>query len=262
MRRGAPLILALLGVFISSGCGAVDEFSFADFVTTPPGLVTAEVHELQDAEIGLLLSEVRLRYDSYIELRGQLPVGLLLDDVAFGLCESSSVQPTLEQFFVLDVPCHIQSQGLGVSAAGAVGVGQSVVEDAETFIVSLSLSYGGVQVAALSVDGEEKIDQVEDTGDGLGASLITLNLEQNGRLHDYEFRVSVLDDGRQVIDYQLNVGGDLVGVRLSDPATLGGYLSATVIGMDGSLACEIRNADWLPGEPVRGTCDNGAVFGL
>ena len=117
MRR--PLVIAaVLGVLAISACGTVDEFSFADFVQTPPGLVSAQVHQMDDEQVGQLLSEVRLRYDSYVELRGRLPVGPLLDDVSFGICPSSSVFPAPDQFFVIDVPCQLQAQGLSVAAGG------------------------------------------------------------------------------------------------------------------------------------------------
>ena len=33
-------------------------------------------------------------------------------------------------------------------------------------------------------------------------------------------------------------------------------------GLDGQLACEVRNSLWTPERLPRGNCDNGVVFGL
>lgn len=259
MKCALPITLAVTGLLSMSACSDVGDFSFADFVQAPDGLVSAEVHRLDGDDVALLLSEVRLRYDSYVVLRTALPMGPLLDDVSLGLCSSGSLQPTPDQFFVLDVPCHVGGQG---AVAGTVGIGQQLLEEGPPAVARLSLSYGTVQVGTMLIDGLEQVDQVAASEGDLGASLVTLSLEQNGRFFDYEFRVSVLESGSQIVDYQLNMSGDLVGVRLSDPASLGGYLTATIIGIDGSISCEIRNSEWLPGDSVRGTCDNGIVFGL
>ena len=73
----------------------------------------------------------------------------------------------------------------------------------------------------------------------------------------YRRRLEVPADlTRRVLD------GEPVGVRLTNPATPGALATALVQGVDGVLTCEIRNTAWAPGEPAKGTCDNGASFGL
>ena len=95
-----------------------------------------------------------------------------------------------------------------------------------------------------------------------GASVRTLALTQNGFEFDYAFRLGQLDPETPVFDYAFDIAGGGIAVRLTNPATVGAFASVIVTGIDGRLVCEIRDAAWEPGDAARGTCDNGASFGL
>ena len=91
---------------------------------------------------------------------------------------------------------------------------------------------------------------------------VSMDIEHDGFMFDYTFQMALLEEGAPAFYYEVEVEAGPVAVRLTNPATVGAFATATLSGLDSTLTCEIRNAAWSPGDPARGTCENGMVFGF
>ncbi len=243
----------LLSLGAGAGCDLPLPNAQSNFIDAPFGDVEAKVLELDGEALGPLMTEVALRFRSYIALREVISFSDLDDDDA---C-ISSLEGTAENFrFVVDLGCRF---GAVASASGQVDVRQRQIDDDPVPVFRVDADYLDAHVGAVRVDGTE---QIVETGTDDGGSVRTLALTQNGFAFDYTFRLGQLDADTPVFDYAFDVDGEGVAVRLTNPATVGAFATVIVTGIDGALRCEIRDAKWEAGDAARGTCDNGASFGL
>ncbi|MEZ4266312.1 MAG: hypothetical protein R3F39_08025 [Myxococcota bacterium] len=248
--------LAAGALALGSACDLPLPNSQSNFVDSAFGDVEAEVLELDGAALGPVMTELFLRFRSYIALREVLSFADLDDEDA---C-ISQLDGTVDDFrFIVDLACRF---GAVASASGQVDVRQRQIDSDPVPVFRVDAIYLNSHVGAVRVDGTE---QIVETGTDDGGSVRTLALTQNGFAFDYTFRLGQLDPETPVFDYAFDIGGvsgQGVSVRLTNPATVGAFATVLVTGVDGVLRCEIRDAAWEPGDPARGTCDNGATFGL
>ncbi len=251
--RPRTACLAMVSLALAAGCELPSPSSLSNFVDAPFGDVEAKVQELDGAALGPVMTELFLRFRSYIALREAIAFAELDDDEA---C-MSQLDGTADDFrFVVDLACRF---GASASASGQVDVRQRQIAADPVPVFRVDADYLNAHVGAVRVDGTE---QIVETGTDDGGSVRTLALTQNGFAFDYAFRLGQVDEQTPVFDYAFDIDGEGVAVRLTNPATVGAFATVIVTGIDGSLRCEIRDAAWEPGDAARGTCDNGASFGF
>ena len=244
MRRLLPL-LALTPM----ACG--DALSdFASFIDDDFGNISDEVRDLDRPQLEALMSELMLRFRSYLALRQAIPLEALAPEECV-----TSTSDGAEFTFVADVGCTFDAD----PALGEIAVSQQQLADDPVSVFRFELDYREVTVDAVEVHGFERITETNSSD---GASLRKIDLTQNGVELDYEFRAGLVDGVTPVFDYQLpGPGGDVLA-RITNPTSAGGFVSVFLSGIDGTLACEIRDSFWDVDVVPRGSCDNGVVFGL
>lgn len=247
--RTAPAVIALA---LGSGCGAGIS-DFANFIGDPFGDISDSVQDLNEPELEALMAELMLRFRSYLALREAIPFEVLSPPPE--QC-TSEVRDTGELFsFVADVDCVFETD----PAAGRIRVTQQLLAAEPVEVFRFDLDYDGVVVGAVEVAGTERITET-DASDG--ASVRHVELTQNGIDFDYEFRAGLADGETPVFDYQLaGPDGDVLA-RITNPSSAGGFVTVFLTGLDGTLACEVRDSLWTPERLPRGSCENGLVFGL
>jgi hypothetical protein len=218
--------------------------------------------DLSEQSLEALMTEVLLRFRSYEELRERLPLELLLspgadcrDDISFDTVNGVH--------FLLDLSCEFAPALNGAVWEGSVEVAYEFVSvmDAGSSPSELDIlmTYWDVRLGdEFSVDGVETL--FDDTSSA--STTIGLDVVQTGLDLAYEFQIEQISVDQVLISYDVQTPSGPFGVILSNPGSLGAFASATVMGIDGSLQCEIRNAAWEPGQPAKGTCEDGSVFGL
>jgi len=242
LRRLAAVLLAPLLVAPAPAC--VDISDLANFIDSPFARLSARVTNLNGAELDGVMSELMLRFRSYLELRRIIPIGGLTVERCLSQTSGSA-----DRFsFVADVNCVFGDNHS--PAEGAIAVTQRQVADTPP-VLELDLDYRAVRVGELEVHGAEHIHEtVADDG----ASIRTLDLEQDGFRFDYEFRFGFLGGETPVFDYELPLRDGHVLARVTNPRVVGAYVTVFLTGLDGMLECEVRDAAWAPGEAARGTC--------
>lgn len=234
-----------------SACG-FQVSDLASFLSDDFGSVTDNVKDLDGEGLQAVMDTLMLRLRSFLDLRDHIPLEELVDETCFTQLEDSGTA----FFFVTDVNCLFGDDQS--PAEGQVAVSQRQVASDPVAVFVLELDYRDVLLGDLTVDGSEKI--VETVGDD-GAVVHDLDLVQDGRTLKYTFRAGLIDDA-PVLDYQIpGPNGDVLA-RVTNPTSPGGFVSVSLTGLDGSLSCEVRDALWTPERPARGSCENGAVFGL
>jgi len=253
LRRGVAVVAVLLGCGALSeiGCGGLSDF--ATFLGEPFGDVSGGVRALDQAELETLMAELMLRFRSYLTLREAIP----FESLAPEQCITESRDTGASFFFVADLGCVF---GEAVSPArGTVAVTQQQLAMSPNGVFRFDVDYRQVELGLLAVDGTERVTETEGSD---GASVRKLDLVQDGRTFEYEFRAGLLDGETPVFDYQLAGPDGAVLARISNAVSAGGFVSVLLTGLDGTLACEVRNTLWTPERLPRGSCDNGVVFGL
>lgn len=235
-----------------AGCG--DAISgFASFLGDPFGDITDQVRDLDEAQLEDLMSELMLRFRSYLALRDAIPFERLAPEEC--LLEFEDTGEALS--FVADANCVFGREF--EPAEGTIFVSQQQLAQGPVGVFRFVLDYRDVELGALEVHGSEHITETDSSD---GASVRKIDLVQNGIELRYEFRAGLLDGDVPIFDYQLPAPGGDVIARITNPTTAGGFVSVFLTGLDGTLACEVRNSLWTPERLPRGTCDNGVVFGL
>ncbi len=245
------VIAGLSSLLALGACGpTLDPADFVSSEELPFDSVPAEVLDLDGEAVGALLTEARLRF----ELSQRRWTALPLDELQqLPQCLSEQTESATALTFTMDVPCRYGSAG--EATAGEIHVDFRVTSSGED---SLEIEYVDVQRGELEVDGlETSLDIAGDPP----TSEITVDLVQNGFTMDYSVTITVVEDV-PFFDYILDRPEGPVLVRLTNPQSMGAFAAALVVGLDGSLECEIRNDDWEPGEAVKGTCTSGLDFGL
>lgn len=251
MTRRASLVAVAIAAS-STGCsGSLSDF--ASFLGDPFGDITDQVRDLDQPQLEDLMSELMLRFRSYLALREAIPFESLAPEECF-----LETEDTGDVFsFVADAHCTFG--GDFDPASGAIGVTQQQLAVSPVGVFRFELDYREVTLGDLEVHGSERITETDSSD---GASVRKLDLVQNGIELVYEFRAGLQDGEIPVFDYQLaGPDGDVLA-RITNPTTAGGFVSVSLTGLDGTLSCEIRNSLWTPERLPRGTCDNGVVFGL
>ena len=102
-------------------------------------------------------------------------------------------------------------------------------------------------------------------------ALIEWRKEFETGVPDVDFEHRELVDLINALHAEIGQGADRTRVheflgevfaRITNPTSIGGFVSVFLTGLDGTLACEVRDALWTPDRLPRGSCDNGVVFGL
>lgn len=226
---------------------------FASFLDDPFGDISDEVLTLDEGELEAMMSELMLRFRSYIALRQAIP----FESLAPQECVRGE-RDTGETFtFVADVACVFGADFAPASGEIAVVQQQLALDPVPVF--RFELEYRDVVLGELTVDGSERITETDDSD---GASVRKLDLVQDEVAFDYEFRAGLLEGETPVFDYQLKGPGGDVFARITNPTTAGGFVTVFLTGLDGTLQCEVRDSLWSPERLPRGSCDNGVVFGL
>ena len=236
----------------TSGCAGLEDSGTSSAVDGGFGTPTARVDELDEEAIGDVMTTVLLRNRMYTTMRLALPLDVLINGTA---CHSNVVQTDETYAFETTIACAVPEALSTGQVEGEVILEQAGAAD--VFIITLE--YRNVSVQGASVDGAEHI--IEVAGDE-GMTEVSLTLEHDGFLFDYTFQMGLLSAGSPAFDYEVASPAGVVYVRLTNPATVGAFATATMSGTDATRTCEIRNAAWSPGDPARGTCDDGSVFGL
>lgn len=224
---------------------------FATFIDSPFGDISDNVTDLDEPGVEKIMTELMRRFRAYLALREAIPFESIAPEEC--ITGQSSTDSRLE--FSADVSCMLGA--VATPVRGEVGVVQAQLASSPVAVFRFDIDYRAVVVGALEVAGSERITETQ--GDN-GASVRKLALVQNGESFDYEFRAGLVDEDTAVFDYQIpGPDGDVVA-RITNPTSPGGFVSVFLSGLDGTLACEVRNsdADLAP----RGTCENGVVFGL
>lgn len=251
MRRALGGVSMALAVSVSAvGCdGGLSDL--ATFIDSPFGDITDNVRDLDEPGVEGIMNELMRRFRAYVALREAIPFEAIAPEIC--IADVSSTDTRIS--FSADVACMLA--GLASPLSGEVFVAQAQLAATPVGVFRFDLDYRAVVVGALAVSGTERITETQGAD---GASVRRLDLVQDGETYDYEFRVGLVDGETPVFDYQIpGPDGDVVA-RLTNPTTVGGLVSVFLSGLDGTLACEVRNTDLA--RPPRGTCDNGVVFGL
>jgi hypothetical protein len=248
-RGLVPAIAAPLGL---ACCGPTLDPSVFVPEDAPFEGVPAEVLLLDGDVLGPLLSEVNLRFRLYQALRTALPIDELNEEVE---CLSNVAESDSELFFSLDVPCRYDD-GQG----GTVDVHLAQTGSSPT-VFTTDIAYHDVARGLLSVDGTEVLVDIVSVTAEVHLD-VDLDLVQDGFDLDYGFTFRLDAEGTPFFDYVMEIPDGEVLVVLTNATTPGAFASALVVGLDGTLVCEIRDTAWEPGEDAKGTCENGASFGL
>jgi len=235
---------------LGTGCDT-DVSDLASFIDSPFGDISDNVTTLDEPGVEKVMNELMRRFNGYLALRSAIP----FEDIAPEECITDVSQTASSVAFTADVACMLA--GTATPLVGSIDVEQVQVASSPVGVFKFDLTYDAVTVGALTIDGTEKIVETQDDN---GASVRTLKLVQGGESFDYEFRAGLIDGDTPVFDYQIpSKDGDVVA-RITNPTTVGGFVTVSLSGLDGTLACEVRASD--PSRPPRGTCENGVVFGL
>jgi hypothetical protein len=250
LAAGIVCLAGLGGLGSAPGCGgAVD---IGNFLGDPFGDITTSVRDLDEDELNGLMSELMLRFRFYLDLRAAIPFESLAPEECI-----SNVHDSGDAFdFLADVPCVFGEQA--DPAEGEIAVTQQQLS-ADPGVFRFAFDYRDVSLGELEVDGVEAITETEGED---GASVRKLDITQNGIDLKYEFRAGLLDGETPVFDYELSGPDGTVLARVTNPTSAGGFVTVFLTGLDGMLACEVRNSLWTPERLPRGSCDNGVVFGL
>ena len=251
MRCVVRALAALLAVAVG-GCGFPTDEAPTSEADTTFGTPTATMEALDDVAVGEAMTAALLRNRMYTAMRLALPLDVLINGTS---CHSDVIQSSDLYTFQTTMACAIPD----VLSSGRIAGEVFFDAQAGVDIFDITLVYDTVIVPGATVDGFEHI--LEVSGEG-GVTEVSLNLEHDGFPFDYSFRMGMLPEGSPAFDYEVETSAGVVMVRLTNPATVGAYATATVTTTDGDLTCEIRNAAWSPGDPARGTCDDGTVYGL
>lgn len=234
------------------GCG-FEISDLASFLSDDFGEVSDNVQDLDGAALQSVMNTLMLRFRSYVALRERIPLEDLFDERCVSDLEDSGAAFS----FVADANCLFGD--LVSPADGFIAVAQRQVASDPVAVFVLELDYQAVALGDLRVDGFEKI--VETDGED-GAIIHELDLVQDAISFRYSFRAGLLDAETPVIDYQIpSPEGDVLA-RITNPSSPGGFVTVFLTGLDGTLQCEVRDALWNVERSARGTCENGAVFGL
>ncbi|MCA9515777.1 MAG: hypothetical protein KC635_12595 [Myxococcales bacterium] len=216
----------------------------ASFIGSPYGDLSENVTDLEGDDLDAVMTELMLRFRTYLALRTIIPFSELAPEQCMSNVESGSSRFA----FTADVNCTFGDAF--APAEGQIDIAQEQVAD-NPVVIELDVDYKGVIVGELTVDGSEHI---EETTSSDGASIRKIRLTQDGIDLDYEFRLGFLDEDVPVFDYELPSRGGNVLARVSNPQTVGAFVSVVLTGLDGALVCEVRDAAWEPGDAARGTC--------
>lgn len=242
--------LGLVMAAALGGCGT-DLSDLASFIDSPFGDISDNVTTLDEPGVEKVMNELMRRFNGYLALRAAVP----FENIAPEECITDVKQGSSSIAFTGAVDCMFA--GSATPLIGTIDVKQVQLASSPVGVFKFDLGYNAVSVGTLTVDGTEKITETQDAE---GASVRVLELTQNGEAFDYEFRAGLVDGETPVFDYQIpSKDGDVVA-RITNPTSIGGFVTVFLNGLDGTLACEVRAAD--PARPPRGTCDNGVVFGL
>lgn len=234
------------------GCG-FEVSDLASFLSDDFGEVSDNVQDLDGDGLQSVMDTLMLRFRSYVALREAIPLEELFEERCVSDLEDSGAAFS----FVADANCLFGD--LVSPADGFIAVAQRQVASDPVAVFVLELDYLAVALGDLTVDGFEKI--VETDGED-GAIVHELDLVQDGLTFRYEFRAGLLDEETPVIDYEIpSPDGDVLA-RITNPSSPGGFVTVFLTGLDGTLQCEVRDALWTVERSARGTCENGAVFGL
>lgn len=237
---GAGLAVALLSLSACSP-GVSD---LANFIGSPYGDLSENVTDLEGDDLDQVMTELMLRFRSYLTLREVIPFSALAPEACMKDLESGSNRFA----FTADVNCTFGDQL--APAEGEIAIVQRQVAD-NPVVIKLDVDYRGVVLGALEVSGTERISETTSSD---GASVRKIALTQDGIDFDYEFRLGFLDDDVPVFDYELPSRHGNVLARVSNPQTAGAFVAVTLTGLDGAMICEVRDAAWEPGDAARGTC--------
>ena len=252
LRWTASFCLPLLLALSSVGCGFPTSEVASTESDTAFGTPTATLDSLDEEAIGEAMTAALLRNRMYTAMRLALPLDVVINGTS---CHSGVIQTSEVYSFETAMACAIPETSSSGRIAGEVLFdGNAGVE-----VYDITLVYDAVVVPGAAVNGFEHIVEVVSEG---GVTSVVLSLEHDGFLFDYSFRMGMLSEGSPAFDYEVETSAGVVLVRLTNPTTVGAYATATVTTVDGGLTCEIRNAAWSPGDPARGTCDDGTVYGL
>jgi hypothetical protein len=224
-----------------AGCEFPDEAS--GNLDLPLAMPSGDVRSLEADHVEGIVAEVASRFRAYAALREAIPFGLVTGDA----CTVVSTVDAATVRADTDLAC-----ALGDAGGGAVSLVQT--QDAGGDL-RLTVRYEEAVAHGVSVAGEERVTQTAG-----GVATHGLDLVQDSVAWRYAFRAGELAPDSPVFDYLIPGPGGDVPVRLTNPEALGGFATVTLFGLDGILRCDLRASD--PSLGVRGTCDNGVVFGL
>jgi hypothetical protein len=232
------------------GCSPFDLIP-PQFRDSPFILPAGEIEALTEDEVQEVVTIVNARFQLYLALRAVLP----FEELTLPGCLSNIVQIDDAVQFELDVAC---AKGEGVGE-GTVVVLEEDHSTSDHDVLRFVVTYKGVRIGPLQVDG---VEEVIETAGVEGTSVRKLKLVQDGVTLNYQFRIGLTEEESVFLDYRLaHRNGDLLA-RISDPTSAGALATIILTGLDGSLACEIRNVDWTLGQVPKGYCENGYTFGL
>lgn len=246
----APLRVALVGLALGAPACDAGLSDLASFIDSPFGEISDNVKDLDEPGVEKVMNELMRRFRAYLDLRTALPFEAIAPDECIEDLSSSDTRLS----FSAEVGCMLAGP---TPLSGAVDVVQAQLAASPVGVFRFDITYRDVVIGDLVVSGTERITETQGED---GASVRKLALVQDGEEYEYEFRAGLLDAETAVFDYQIpGPDGDVVA-RITNPTSAGGFVSVFLSGLDGTLACEVRNTD--PTLPPRGTCDNGVVFGL
>jgi hypothetical protein len=224
-----------------AGCEFPDEAS--GDLDLPLAMPSGDVRSFEAATIEAIVTEVAARFRAYAALREAIPFALVTGDA----CTVVSTVDAATVRADTDLAC-----ALGDAGGGAVSLVQT--QDAAGDL-RLTVRYEDAFAHGVAVAGEERIARTD-----AGVATHGLDLIQDSADWRYTFRAGELSADRPVFDYLVPGPGGDVPVRLTNAETFGGFATVTLFGLDGLLRCDLRASE--PSLGVRGTCDNGVVFGL
>jgi len=242
LRALALAGLLSIGAAPTASCGGVSDL--AKFLDSPFADLSTNVTSLDSAQLGAIMDELMLRFRTYLTLREIVDFNLL----APAACTSQVSSGSTTLSFVADVPCTFGADFEPTS--GSIALHQEQIAN-DPVVLLLDVEYRDVVIGDLRISGTEHIDETSAQN---GASLRDVDVVQNDVELKYSFRVGLLDGDIPVFDYQIPAPGGDVLARVSNPTSPGGFVSVVLTGLDGALACEVRDAAWSPGEAARGTC--------
>ncbi len=238
---------------VGAGCG-VELSDLASFLDDDFGDISDNVLDLEGDDLEQVMATLMLRFRTYhFELRENLPI----DDLFSGTCVIDQTNSGTAFRFVVDVNC-LEGDRFA-PAEGLVTITQRQVAAEPVAVFVVDVVYDLVTVGERPVDGLEKITITDDPN---GANVTDVDFVLDGRDFDYQFRDGFIDGETPVIDYRIPGPDGEVFARITNPTSIGGFVSVFLTGLDGTLACEVRDALWTPDRLPRGSCDNGVVFGL